>query len=349
MEELIEKGFFMKLKNTIFLLVSLFCFTEIQGQDLHFTQFQFAPLTVNPALAGAYSGSYRIGGIYRDQYRSVATNAFQTVDFMVDAPIMRGLRKQDWIGVGVGMDVMDKAGAVGFNRTFYRVNGAYHLSFDEKQTSIFSIGLQMSSTNVSIDRLTSDDTRGGTPQEDPDVTEFNSSAMEENISDGYTDYQLGLMYNSRGTDSDFKLGVALAKVLGPELRFNSLEEKDMRITAFGAMTINMNEKTSFNPAFLFQTQGPASEFSIQGQLGYLIKPERGIRLNGGLGMRFGDAIQVLAGVDIKDLRIGVSYDVNISGLNAASNYQGGFEVGVAYYGKIFKKPKIKPIIVCPRL
>ncbi|NNF33734.1 MAG: PorP/SprF family type IX secretion system membrane protein [Saprospiraceae bacterium] len=339
----------MKLKNTIFLLLILACFNDAKGQDLHFTQFQFAPLTINPALAGAYYGSYRIGGIYRDQYRSVAANAFQTVDFMVDAPIMRGLRKQDWIGVGVGMDVIDKAGAAGFKRSFYRVNGAYHLSLDEKQTSIFTVGLQFNTANVSFNRLTTDDTRGGDANGDPDVERFNMSAMENEISDGYSDYQLGLMYNSRGQNTDFKIGVAAAKVLAPELRFVQLEEKDMRITAFGTMTMQMNDKTSFSPAFLFQTQGPASEFSIQGQMGYLIKPDKGIKLNGGLGMRFGDAIQVLAGVDIKDIRVGVSYDITISGLGGVNSNMGGFELAVAYYGQIFRKPKIKPVIVCPRL
>ena len=84
-------------------------------------------------------------------------------------------------------------------------------------------------------------------------------------------------------------------------------------------------------------------------MGYMIKPDRGIRLNGGIGYRIGDALQFLVGMDIKDLRLGVSYDMNISSLSPASGYFGGFELGVAYYGKIFKKPKIKPVIVCPRL
>ena len=339
----------MKLKNTIFLLLLLMSIMEIKGQDLHFTQFQFAPLTINPALTGSYYGSYRIGGIYRDQYRSIATNAFQTVDFMVDAPIMRGLRSQDWIGVGVGMDVIDRAGAAGFKRSFYRINGAYHLSLDKEQTSIFTLGLQYNTATVSFNRLTTDDTRGGDVNGDPDVERFNEMAEGDNISDGYSDYQLGLMYNSRGKNSDFKIGVAAAKVLAPELRFVQLEEKDMRITAFGTATFQMNDKTSFSPAFLFQTQGPASEFSVQGQFGYLIKPDKGIKLNGGLGMRVGDAVQVLAGVDIKDIRVGVSYDITVSGLSGGNSNNGGFELAVAYYGKIFKKPKIKPIIVCPRL
>jgi type IX secretion system PorP/SprF family membrane protein len=339
----------MKIKSTILFLLGLMCWSEVDAQDLHFTQFQFAPLTVNPALAGAYSGSYRVGGIFRDQYRSVATNAYQSVDFYVDAPILRGFRAKDWIGIGVGMDIFDKAGAVGYKNSFYRINGAYHLSLDEKQTSIFTLGLQFNTASVSVNRLDPSDTRGGTAQGDLDVTAFNSKADGQNISEGYRDYILGLMYNKRGKDSDLKIGIAAAKVLGSELRLNQLEELDMRITAFGNYTMQMNDKTSFSPGFLFQKQGPASEIVVQSQLGYLIKPDKGMKINGGVGYRFGDALQFMVGMDIKDLRVGVAYDMNISALSGASGTVGGFEIGVAYYGKIFRKPKIKPIIVCPRL
>ncbi len=146
----------MKIRLTgllcFLMLISEFSFS----QDLHFTQFQFAPLTINPALAGSYKGSYRVGGIYRDQYRSVASNAFQTMSIMVDAPVIRGLRKEDWIGIGIGSELFDKAGALGYKRTFYRINAAYHFSLDKKQTSIFTIGVQRNSASVSLHRLDND-------------------------------------------------------------------------------------------------------------------------------------------------------------------------------------------------
>ena len=46
-------------------------------------------------------------------------------------------------------------------------------------------------------------------------------------------------------------------------------------------------------------------------------------------------------------KIGLSYDVNISKLNLASNYQGGFELSLAYEGPLSKM--IKPgRYECPR-
>ncbi|HMR43883.1 MAG TPA: hypothetical protein PKC40_08615, partial [Saprospiraceae bacterium] len=65
--------------------------------------------------------------------------------------------------------------------------------------------------------------------------------------------------------------------------------------------------------------------------------------------RLGDAVEVLLGVDYKDLRVTAAYDVNISPLNEVSNYQGGFEIAAWYIVKIFKKPDVKPAILCPKL
>ena len=74
-----------------------------------------SPLGVNPALAGAYNGSYRINGIYRDQYRGAATNPFGGFSLNIDAPIIRGIRKQDWIGVGLRIETKINQVSLGKN------------------------------------------------------------------------------------------------------------------------------------------------------------------------------------------------------------------------------------------
>jgi hypothetical protein len=85
---------------------------------------------------------------------------------------------------------------------------------------------------------------------------------------------------------------------------------------------------------------------------YNYNEEKRIVLKGGLGYRsgsgIGDAIQVMLGTDIKDIRLMVGYDINISGLSVASGTQGGFELAAQYLGKVYKRPKPDPIIFCPR-
>ena len=69
------------------------------------------------------------------------------------------------------------------------------------------------------------------------------------------------------------------------------------------------------------------------------------RLNSGGSF---DAAILNLGVEVYSTRIGVSYDVNVSGLSGASKAQGGIEVAVVY---IFKKKNDYSInypMYCPK-
>ena len=76
------------------------------SQDLHFSYFQFQPVQLNPALTGAFEGTARIGGIFREQRRQVSNAPISTPSVYVDAPIIRGFGKRDWIGIGSSFIVM---------------------------------------------------------------------------------------------------------------------------------------------------------------------------------------------------------------------------------------------------
>ena len=59
------------IKTLLFFLTVFFC-QDIVAQDIHWTMYDMSPLTLNPANTGAYEGTFRIGGIYRDQYNSIS-------------------------------------------------------------------------------------------------------------------------------------------------------------------------------------------------------------------------------------------------------------------------------------
>jgi hypothetical protein len=60
-----------------------------------------------------------------------------------------------------------------------------------------------------------------------------------------------------------------------------------------------------------------------------------------------DAIIINLGLDYNNINFGLSYDVNISGLSAVTNYRGGIEFSLVYWGCLDVNPKQKPID-CPR-
>src|SRR5690349_16635765 len=99
----------MHVRKLLLLLASVFAVSGLSAQDIHFSQFNMSPMTLNPANIGPFEGTARIGGIYRGQFNSVLDKQYSTPSVYVDAPIIRGFRKKDWVGVGL-MFFSDKAG-----------------------------------------------------------------------------------------------------------------------------------------------------------------------------------------------------------------------------------------------
>ncbi len=329
--------------------------------EIHFSQFEMAPIQLNPALAGDFQGTYRVGGIYRDQWFSVVEEfgqSFKTADLFVDVNVIRGLRKQDWISVGLGYSVLDRAGSLGsseessggLKNSFFNMGAAYHLA-NKKRTDIFTFGIQRSSVNTTIpasnliDRVNVQ-TGGISMDAQKVIDKANEDGLAEN---SFSDWQFGLVYNKRAKNSDFKIGLSASRLFKPRFSIagSSTNIKPL-IAAFAEYRMPIGRSgTWLKPSLLYMNQGPASEVTLQGRLGRSMNDN--LSINGGLGFRTGDAVQILLGADFKQYKIGASYDINISGLSAASSTVGSFELALIYIGSINKKPKIKPIVICPRL
>ena len=79
----------MKLvKLLTILIITLVIGSELKAQDIHFSQFYNAPLTVNPALTGRIPGSYRVVINYRNQwpYQFDKATSFSTPAISFDMP-----------------------------------------------------------------------------------------------------------------------------------------------------------------------------------------------------------------------------------------------------------------------
>lgn len=324
-----------------------FCLSSLSSQaqnELHFTQFEMAPLALNPGLAGDFRGTFRIGGIYRDQWNFMNADgsSFKTLDFFVDVNAIRGFRKQDWVSVGLGYNALDQGGAGNLKNNYSRINAAYHLSLDKKQNSILTLGVQRMSRNSSINKVEAQHVK----IDGVDRQEFNNSAGENGIEGDYSDWVLGLTFNQRNATSDLMIGVKAGRMISTEFALgNANSELDPLISAFANYTFAINDVMRISPSLLYQSNGPAAELVVQGRVGYALNKD--LAINGGLGMRMGDALLFLVGADYKQYQIGVSYDFTISDLTNAGG--GAFELALNYTGIIRKKPKVKPIIICPRL
>ena len=119
-----------------------------------------------------------------------------------------------------------------------------------------------------------------------------------------------------------------------------------KIVGHGRLVMPLQGKWTFEPTFLFQTTSAANEFALQAWAGHQINPDT--KLNFGLGYRVGDAGKFLFGIEHKDLTAAIAYDLSLSSKTQVNNYQGAIELAAFYILKIYKKPVIKPAILCPR-
>jgi len=314
-----------------------------------------APLTLNPALAGAFSGSYRLGGLYRNQWAS----AFSTPSFYIDSPITKGARKQDWIGVG-GVFVSDKASVydpaldtedskTGFiKRSGFLATAAYHLSLNKKQTRVLSAGFKVGSVGIQAgNEFIYESTllgAGGGP-----------TFQDNEKGKSFLDISAGIAFSGRDEKAKnyYRMGVSVNHIAAQRVALTQTgagsgggrggSKQDMWIIAHGEYGMDFGDKMLFDLAGIAQFLGGANEIAVQGRAGYRVNEET-VAL-AGLGYRLGDAAAVLLGIEHKSVRVGFAYDLTLSSLTAPNN---GIEFAVSYIGKIFKRPKIDPVIFCPR-
>ena len=354
----------MKLIRPL-LLFCLFCLSSsISAQDLHWTLFNHSPLTLNPGFTGAYEGSFRVGGIARDQAPNTTHlnsnmvsdgNVFLSYNFYVDAPIITGFRKRDWVGIGASL-YSDEAGSLNLGQDYIQGSIAYHIGLDKKQKSVFTIGLHGGIGNRSFDG-----TNAVFAQDLVDDFNFSpntgskTSYAPDGMGESHFEFGAGLLYRSQvNKTTGFNIGLAFKHIVPAGAMAYRIVDSLVNATLplslifHTQLDLKMNKKWSITPALAVQSAGPATTAQAQAMLGYLFNEKKNVLLNFGLGYRFGDAGQFLVGMDYGAFRVAASFDLTLSSLAAVNNNIGGFELGVSYIGRIYKDPAVKPVIFCPR-
>jgi type IX secretion system PorP/SprF family membrane protein len=343
------------MKKNLTLLLLLAASARLLAQDIHFTQFFAAPMTINPALTGAFEGKYRVASIYRDQWRRVLD--FPATTFAVAADLRFDARKkqvkEDAIGLGL-LFTNDKTGIIDFNTTQIGLSLAYHKSLNTNNTQFLTLGIQgtLNQRNVNFERLSFFDQFDG-------QTGFVLPTGEEipvnNFS--YSDYNVGLNYSAEiGRDGRLFAGAALHHFLRPIVSFNeTINEGDrLNMKASGHIAAHIplrkDNRVAFLPRVMVAAQGNhlqvnagANFRTAMGKYGgsalHLGGWARPVRNSDGFGL---DAIVAMAGLEINNVLFGLSYDLNLKALGA-NQRQGAFELSIAYLGNYDSED-----IICPK-
>ncbi|MBC8173792.1 MAG: PorP/SprF family type IX secretion system membrane protein [Chitinophagales bacterium] len=333
---------FDKLIVVIILLVSF----SASAQDIHFSQYNQAPLALNPALTGNFGCDWRAGLNYRDQWSSVPA-PYKTYSAFFDMPLIKGIGQGDALGAGL-MLYNDVSGDGNLSNLTIGLSAAYHKILTTNH--YVSLGVQGAFTQKSIqwDQLYFANQFDGA-QFNPGILNLEPYSGQ-NISN--IDVALGLVYKGKFNSwLTAELGGALHHLTSPPESFlgDDANALGMRITAHGRFIVNITKNFSIVPSGLFMTQSGAKEIVAGADLGYYLKnPNFPATFYLGASTRFDDAIIPHIALDYKNFKLGLTYDVNNSPLEVATNGQGGLEVSLVYTGCILPIVPDQYILPCPR-
>jgi len=346
------------------LLLLFFVFSATAGlmaQDQHFTQFYASPLTLNPAMTGNFSGRYRVGMIYRDQWRGAFDEPFKTfsasADVRFDVPTQS--RYKDAVAVGL-LFFKDEVSGIDFVTNQIALSGAFHKAMGYEGRQILSIGAQLGLLQRSVlyERLTFDDQFNSI---DGFTLETRENLPPNNFS--FSDLNVGLNYSAQfGKKTVLNIGGAMHHVLQPQVTYYPLIPDDELTTGnsklfarySGQISLEapVGERLSIIPRVLFAKQGPHLEVTGGSNLRVPLNDYSGNALQFGVWARTAsnfddgyslDAVIALVGIELSNVLFAVSYDANLDDLSTFKQGQQSLEFSILYLGDFDNES-----ILCPK-
>jgi type IX secretion system PorP/SprF family membrane protein len=311
------------------------------GQDIHFSQLTETPLLLNPAQTAM---SHKVMAVFnfKDQWKSVSNTPYRTFNFCTDYAYAK---KSNGSHLGVGLNVFsDKAGDGAMGTTTGQLHLSGVLAADDK--NLLSLGLYggFGQRSLAYDKLYWDN-------------QYDGSAYNAALPSGepgtfgnhtYMDFGAGVAWfygagHSTLSSKDaltFNAGFSLQHINKPVYSFYGAGEQKlpMKIVAHGNADIGMkNTNLVLQPSYIVMLQGGHHEINAGMMFKYVMqeashytgRKKPAAFILGGY-YRFGDAAVIVTGYEFSNYRIGLSYDVNISNLNAASRSKGGFEISLRF-------------------
>lgn len=315
------------------------------AQDPHFSQIQYNPLYLNPALAGVteYGKANRLAGLYRDQWRTLPV-PYSTTTASYDR-VLKKFPKGWLLGGGVSF-LYDKAGDGNlsiFNPNLTMNFGKYFNS--DKQ--LLTLGITAGITVKSLDAL-------GLQFDN----QYNGSSFDPNLPNGetfsnnnvsYPNFTLGLNFRTNIKEkSTLDIGGTTSNLHQPNQNFLFFTSSKLpaRHSAYAKAKVAIKDNWNVQPGIFFQNQKKANQVLVNAIAEVRFSEKKDFGLGFGAGYRAigNDAVIAYLSFLYKTLRVGAAYDFNVSGIRKATKSQGAFELALNYE---FGEVKTKKCPKCP--
>lgn len=331
----------MKLRMLLTALVSL-ASSAAKSQDPHFSQFFMAPHFINPARVGTLYGDWSVMGNSRQQWANAGT-AFYTHAMAADVKV-KGLEEgSNVFAVGISM-MNDRSMRGAFRSNYLSATAAYHIQLDEHNR--LGVGFQGAYSKRSLDftRLSFGQQFVGRgfdlaiPSGEPRL--FNMPA--------FLSVATGLNYSYSTTNFSTDIGLAVYDLNRPNQSFrNQTNRLEPRYTVSANMDYLTEGSVVLNLSGLFHLQTIQSYFSLGGCAGLAVSPGSWDKiLYAGGWFREGDVFLPYLGMQLNDVRVGLTYDVTYSKQNKGPSNPQTVELSFIYTRS--REPRTAPPCPIPR-
>jgi type IX secretion system PorP/SprF family membrane protein len=290
------------------LLFIIFASLSFSQQNTLLTHYMFTTMAYNPGFAGGSEG-ISATGLIRQQWIGFKADdgskpGPQTYFLTIDAPLK-------FLHGGVsGFISQDKLAQ--FSTINLKLGYAYRAEIGPGN---FGAGLQVGFVNSKIDFSKFDPF----DKNDPVL-----QGKDQKTSDFVVDLSLGAFYK---VPEKYYVGISADQLLqtkGPQTSYQL--RRHYYLTGGYYFPMPGHPAFELQPSALFMYDGAVFQF----QLAALVEYNK--KIWGGVEYRFQDAVSILAGMRIKSIMVGLSYDIATSWM---SNYSGGsVEVMLNYCFKI---------------
>jgi type IX secretion system PorP/SprF family membrane protein len=352
------KGLFT-LFSFVFVMSFFLIPEKAQAQDPQFAQFYAAPLHTNPAMAGVFSGRFRVAVNYREQWGSVIDNPFRTFGAGLD--IRTRIGKGDYIALG-GHAIRDEAGISNYTQTagyfnasyMKQLNGSKYRTNDQFLVGGLQVGIGQHALDFGNIWYSS--------QFDPGIVDVNSALPSNeafnSTTTAYVDVNAGLLwYALFAENASFYLGGAVHHITQPQISFLKTPGSEgvvfRKYLAQAGGEIPFNTNLSMLPAAVFMSQGPSLTTLFGANFRYTNRDWREVAIRAGAWGQVSNKLETAVAapsiifttiLEMNRVNIGISYDVNAGDLAAPTNARGAFEVSLIYVHPASRRERV----ACPK-
>ncbi|MDI1354201.1 MAG: PorP/SprF family type IX secretion system membrane protein [bacterium] len=320
------------IKNRIIFFL-LIVTKVLVAQDVHFSQYYFSPLSMNPAYTGNFKGDYRLFANYRSQWRAL-DKGYDTYSAGGD---MNFFPKN--FNLAAGLIILSDRSAQYLNVTKILPSFAVH-----RKIAGFKLhaGIQPGVVIKTFDFY-----KHSYPNQlnwDVGAFDKNLPNNESNISQNFTYFDLnaGAAVSRKFGKIEPELGFALFHINHPKESFFAGGTNKLPLRQAYNMAINIDVTrlviVRLHSLYGYTTKtsdwvsGLNLEYVLSRDAFYTNSVFAGVMWRDGFNRNF-DAAIITAGFNYKSYTIGFSYDITRSQLKTSVDSKGAYEIAIIYRAK----------------